>query len=87
MSAPEFDFYDKTVLKSYNLDRTMRDQLSMLDSLDVVEDSLLEGSSFEESFVEEVPVEAPVIYDLMGRRVLNPTNGVYIVNGKKVIVK
>lgn len=35
MSAPEFDFYDKTVLKSYNLDRTMRDQLSMLDTLDV----------------------------------------------------
>ena len=35
MSTPEFDFYDKTVLKSYNLDRTMRDQLSMLDTLDV----------------------------------------------------
>ena len=31
--------------------------------------------------------EESVYYDLMGRRVLNPTNGVYIVNGKKVIVK
>ena len=28
-----------------------------------------------------------LIYDLMGRRVLNPAKGVYIVNGKKVIVK
>lgn len=26
-------------------------------------------------------------YDLQGRRVLNPTKGLYIVNGKKVIVK
>lgn len=27
------------------------------------------------------------IYDLMGRRVTNPTKGVYIVNGKKVVIK
>jgi hypothetical protein len=27
------------------------------------------------------------IYDLQGRRVSNPTKGLYIVNGKKVIVK
>ena len=31
--------------------------------------------------------EAPVYYDLMGRRVENPTNGIYIVNGKKVILR
>lgn len=31
----EFDFYDKTNLKSYNLDQTMRYQLTMLDRLDV----------------------------------------------------
>jgi len=30
----EFDFYSKTTLKSYNLDETMRYQLSMLDTLD-----------------------------------------------------
>ncbi len=30
----EFDFYDKTVLKSYNLDESMRYQLNMLDTLD-----------------------------------------------------
>ena len=28
-----------------------------------------------------------LIYDLQGRRVLNPTKGMYIVNGKKVIFK
>ncbi|MBR3162504.1 MAG: HD domain-containing protein [Clostridia bacterium] len=32
---PEFDFYDKTSLKSYNLDKSMQYQLNMLDSLDV----------------------------------------------------
>lgn len=31
----QFDFYSKTVLKSYNLDEKMRYQLNMLDSLDV----------------------------------------------------
>ena len=30
---------------------------------------------------------APEYYDLMGRRVLNPVNGIYIVNGRKVLVK
>lgn len=28
---------------------------------------------------------ADVIYDLQGRRVVNPTHGIYIINGKKVI--
>ena len=30
---------------------------------------------------------APVIYDLSGRRVENPTKGIYIVDGQKVLVK
>lgn len=34
MKQPEFDFYDKTSLKSYNLDKTMRYQLDILGSLD-----------------------------------------------------
>ena len=33
--AQEFDFYDKTSLKSYNLNESMRYQINMLDSLDV----------------------------------------------------
>ena len=35
MSKEIFDFYDKTTLRSYNLDESMRYQLNMLDSLDV----------------------------------------------------
>ena len=31
--------------------------------------------------------DAPVIYDLSGRRVENPTKGIYIVDGQKVLVK
>lgn len=34
MAVGEFDFYDKTSLKSYNLTSSMRYQLSMLDKLD-----------------------------------------------------
>ena len=35
MFENSFDFYDKTNLKSYNLDESMRYQLNMLDRLDV----------------------------------------------------
>ena len=35
MANNTFDFYDKTTLKSYNLDKAMRYQLDMLDRLDV----------------------------------------------------
>lgn len=35
MYTETFDFYDKTSLKSYNLDESMRYQLNMLDRLDV----------------------------------------------------
>lgn len=34
MNSEDFDFYDKTTLKSYNLDKNMRYQLNMLDQLD-----------------------------------------------------
>lgn len=36
--------------------------------------------------IVEANGENLVIYDLMGRRVKNPSNGIYIVNGKKVVV-
>lgn len=35
MAEVKFDFYDPTVIKSYNLDSTLRYQLNMLDTLDV----------------------------------------------------
>jgi len=35
MKHEVYDFYDRTALKSYNLDRSMQDQLKALDSLDV----------------------------------------------------
>ena len=27
------------------------------------------------------------VYDLQGRKVVNPSNGIYIVNGKKLVIK
>ena len=35
MKKEEYDFYDRTALKSYNLDKTMQDQLNALSKLDV----------------------------------------------------
>jgi len=35
MKQELYDFYDRTALKSYNLDRSMQDQLKALDNLDV----------------------------------------------------
>ena len=37
--------------------------------------------------VEEVAGEAPIIYNLVGHRVQNPTKGIYIINGVKRIIK
>lgn len=37
--------------------------------------------------VEEITTGAPIVYDLMGRRVENPGKGIYIVNGVKRIFK
>lgn len=39
------------------------------------------------SQVENVPLANGNYYDLQGRRILNPTKGLYIVNGKKVVIK
>ena len=49
---------------------------------------LLDGTttSIDASLVEGM--EAPEYYDLSGRRVINPVSGgIYIVNGKKVVIK
>ncbi|MBR5892108.1 MAG: leucine-rich repeat domain-containing protein [Bacteroidaceae bacterium] len=43
------------------------------------------GTTAIEPFVTEV--EDAVYYDLSGRRVENPTRGIYILNGKKILVK
>lgn len=35
----------------------------------------------------EISVEDGIIYNLAGQRVQNPTKGIYIINGKKVVIK
>ena len=46
------------------------------------------GEGNPETSIEEVSVEAaPVIYDLTGRRVEKMEKGIYIVNGRKVVIK
>ena len=44
------------------------------------------SAAVEEVVIEQEATEE-VIYDLMGRRVVNPTRGIYIVNGKKVFIQ
>ena len=44
----------------------------------------------EDTAIDEVQGEdgkLKVVYDLTGRAVENPTNGIYIINGKKVLIK
>ena len=46
--------------------------------------------SYHITGIEDVKVEngkAKAIYDLQGREVTNPTYGIYIIDGKKVLVK
>lgn len=45
-----------------------------------------EGEATGIEAVEAQGNEAAVIYNLAGQRVANPTNGIYIVNGKKVLI-
>lgn len=52
----------------------------------------IKGEKDEEVGISHVdfqgtPAAATAIFDLQGRRVSEPTNGVYIINGKKVLVK
>ena len=53
-------------------------------SLRILED---DGSTTEIDPSQIEGMEEEVYYDLQGRRVLNPSNGIYIVNGKKVVIK
>lgn len=48
----------------------------------------IDGVSTGIDFIENKATgEVKVIYDLSGHRVANPTKGLYIVNGKKVVIK
>ena len=44
-------------------------------------------TGIEDSELSTLNPQPSTVYDLQGRRVLNPTKGVYIVNGKKVVIK
>lgn len=46
--------------------------------------------STNQTAIEEITdnrVKSTDIYDLQGRKVENPSKGIYIINGKKVLVK
>ena len=46
-----------------------------------------ETTDIKMPIVEDYDDADAVVYDLQGRRVQNPAKGLYIVNGKKVIIK
>ncbi|MBO4850103.1 MAG: hypothetical protein J5529_04270 [Prevotella sp.] len=48
--------------------------------------TFMEDASAILSIDSSEPISGPY-YDLLGRRVLKPTKGVYVVNGKKIVVK
>ena len=45
------------------------------------------GNATDINGIENAELNSGVFYDLSGRRVANPTKGLYIVNGKKVVIK
>lgn len=91
------DITDKsgaTIGKSYEFavidtDRTFYIKASMVNAMydPVVWTIECNEKDTTDVVVEEAPVEAPVIYDLMGRRVENPGKGIYIINGVKRVIK
>jgi hypothetical protein len=48
---------------------------------------ILDGEATGISQIENGELRIENVYDLQGRKVANPTKGLYIVNGKKVIIK
>lgn len=44
-------------------------------------------SGVKEIILENPVYEEGVVYDLLGRKIENPSSGIYILNGKKVVVK
>ena len=44
-------------------------------------------TSISEMGIKNNEIKATTIYDLQGRKVENPTRGLYIINGKKVVIK
>ena len=44
-------------------------------------------TSIQEEIVLTEDIAGNEIYDLQGRRVSNPSSGIYIVNGKKIVIK
>ena len=47
-----------------------------------------EGGTSIDNVTSEVRTDAePMIHDLMGRRIAHPSKGIYIINGKKTIIR
>lgn len=78
----KFDFV------TIDTDRTFYIKVSTINAMYYPVTWKIEGEELSTNIVvEEVADEAPVIYDLMGRRVMNPTKGIYIINGVKRVIK
>ena len=67
---------------AYAPERSLSVEFVDLDGTTSITEITIDGAGNVGSAVEE-----GVYYDLSGRRVENPTTGIYIVNGKKVLVK
>ena len=47
----------------------------------------LDGQTTDINVAEKLSNTEKVIYNLNGQRILNPSKGLYIVNGKKIVMK
>ena len=82
-----FHKYTGATLPAYKAYLVMNDDEEEDDVLVIDRDSYADiFDATNISFVVDEE-DAPIIYDLQGRRVDNPSKGIYIVNGKKVYIK
>lgn len=82
-----FGYDTKPQLASWSKQRLAFD----LEDISESEDGIIRFNAvaYVDNAVDEIGVsgEASVYYDLMGRRVTNPGKGIYILNGKKLLIK
>ncbi len=81
------DFIQVTVVGTGNMQLTLRNS-SSTSVINTARFFLLDdGETTAVSTPSRNPLTVNQYYDLQGRRVAQPTRGLYIVNGKKVVIK
>lgn len=82
------ELYEEFVMTAGNADKTFRAFLTVEGGHLVIDDA---ASTITPSGIDDIgtdrPDRAPVIFDLAGRRVAQPGRGLYVIDGRKVLLR